>query len=74
MSVTRAVEIRCDGLTRNRVRCDRAWTDYGTAAEVRSNMRLSGGWATGLPGGIDLCPEHRSNPGHLIAFGGGEAR
>lgn len=48
MGVRKIVEVYCDG-------CDTAWTDYGSAAELRQRMRDTDGWSVNRPGGQDLC-------------------
>ncbi len=56
MSVRRdLIEIKCDGPDDETACPDSlAWTDYGTAADLRLRMTKDG-WLTGLRGGIDRC-------------------
>ncbi len=60
MTANASVEVSCDGPTPGDECPDSAaWADYGTAADLRARMR-GDGWQTGLPGGIDRCPQCRS--------------
>lgn len=57
MSAYREVELRCDAFPGDPYGC--TWQIFDrTATRARRDAR-SHGWATGLPGGRDLCPDHR---------------
>lgn len=64
MSVRAAVEVCCDGPGGFGCPDSRAWTDYGTAVELRKRM-AGDGWKVGLPGGLDLCKGCQARPGQL---------
>jgi hypothetical protein len=54
------IEVVCDGPDEN-TECpeNAAWMDAGPAPELRKRMRVEGGWAVALPGGIDRCSKCR---------------
>lgn len=60
MSVHRIVEVRCNGQI-GAAECpdSAAWSDSGTAADLRQRMARDG-WDTGLRFGNDRCPKCRS--------------
>lgn len=68
MSLSRnIVEVVCDGpLGGTSCPDSAAWTDYGTAAELRRRM-TGAGWETGLRRGCDRCPRCRSDRPYVRA-------
>jgi hypothetical protein len=65
VSVLQLVEVSCDGRPLDSGGIEdcpdsSGWSGYGTAAELRARMR-DDGWAVGLPGGFDRCPNCRDD-------------
>lgn len=58
MSITREVTIWCDGGP-GPYDCGRFYTADSAAVARAEATGL--GWRTGLPGGRDLCPEHKGS-------------
>lgn len=52
-------EVSCDGPGDVLGSCGKAYSDAGTATQVRQRAKEAG-WAVSRPGGKDYCPGHRT--------------
>jgi hypothetical protein len=59
VSSYRYTEINCDASGNVLGSCGQAFSDAGTAAQVRARAKAAG-WSTNRSGGLDFCPKHRS--------------